>query len=1357
MSNYDRYRSSDHADDFDVDELHSRPRGIPGKVSSTSRLAARGVSADDIASALASVMHGQVQRASSGAAIDDNAAESMAHASNSSGTGLPAHVRQKFEFALGLGLENVRVHNGAESHQAAKSLGAHAYAIGQDIHMAEGQYAPDTSDGEHLLAHEVVHTVQQRGAAPTSQTKLEVSSPGDGLETEADQLADRMVAGDRTSAASPMTISNVQRQVVHRTPDEDAEVSPAADRRAARAEVRRRRTLDGMDTQQLISLADQIDGEVMNPTGIGPRTRAAKAQTCLRIYEILNERNREAPTAADGTADLDELPTNGDSPLAGELADTPPFGNIDMWAAIASSAPRDPQPLRRPRPTPEQEGEPDAPTPETTTPTVQQPDSLGDDLAADAVPDTTTPRPGPGAAVGAAPTFLLGQIITGVVGHMAGGIMGLVGLARNFGRASSLSQEQQHHGHTSFGVRYGAVALGFQQSPIPDAINYAQLLEVVRTSFAREYNSQMTYISPPVSRGMARGWIHSGVRRVASTASAAFAHGDQQIRQQAAAARANGQQVDVEAARQQMRRQAILQLIARVRAEFPPAGTSRPGQRKETTGRPAQRKANGRASEAAQPESLGAGTSMPDATRARMEAAFNTDFSSVGVQESAAATAIGARAYTQGEQVVFAPGQFDPNSRSGLELLGHELTHVVQQRAGRVASPQAHGGFVNADASLEAEADDLGSRAAGGEQVLVPGSARGGGSATIQRKVIQRVLDPEAAAQSRVQIRTNILSATPAELAAIVRVLENRGAPAVPGPDGEITLTFDSGAYHMDAAHIGPLLAQARGRMSEGDQGPPQEARTPDRPAQSTVATPHMLAAALQRITRIRTLDQLSQQVQAIGFDSPADSIHPLRIAGRQYHVPGSELQGLQTAIEARLAELDGCQQPAALAPSGDDAVCEPTLTDGPPARESAASAPARSAEPESGAPAGFGVIRDFPFPPLNVPSQWGTLELRGMYQVTMPIVEAADAAPNRPDGPTVSLRGGGDQPGRPRQGVVVEGLAAQIGQFLGTDFGGCADEITLDRDSGGVRFRFGVAMPTIHFGGVDLKIRLNLIETERGTMTFRGPSASASLRTVWMPTGPAQWRARVDATYRPNWARIAQELGIDAEEVITTAELGGGAASDAAAGALEGAAPEAASALESAAPEAAGALETVAPEAATGTVEALAPEAAAAAAETAEGVAALEALGSLSLAEIVIPAAIVGLAAYGIYATLTNPHPYDDMARTYGHRAHSLTNAYVQTLRGEPLGDHVFGAAADGGRRLAQQKIAELQGRGISLGDIRANARESDGLYDQVWARAMPHFLNQMREQFAAENVSDRYARGERIVRAYHRSRTGD
>jgi len=78
------------------------------------------------------------------------------------------------------------------------------------------------------------------------------------------------------------------------------------------------------------------------------------------------------------------------------------------------------------------------------------------------------------------------------------------------------------------------------------------------------------------------------------------------------------------------------------------------------------------------------GSALPGPIRHHMETAFGADFSDVRVHEGHQATMLGAQAYTSGNNIHFAPGQYNPNSTGGRELLGHELTHVVQQKQGRV-------------------------------------------------------------------------------------------------------------------------------------------------------------------------------------------------------------------------------------------------------------------------------------------------------------------------------------------------------------------------------------------------------------------------------------------------------------------------------------------------------------------------------------------------------------------------------------------------------------------------------------------------------------------------------------------------
>lgn len=83
------------------------------------------------------------------------------------------------------------------------------------------------------------------------------------------------------------------------------------------------------------------------------------------------------------------------------------------------------------------------------------------------------------------------------------------------------------------------------------------------------------------------------------------------------------------------------------------------------------------------------GNPLPDDVQAKMEKSFGTDFSSVRVHTNSGKPAdVGALAYTQGNDIHFAPGQYSPDTSHGQALLGHELTHVVQQKAGaNVDSP----------------------------------------------------------------------------------------------------------------------------------------------------------------------------------------------------------------------------------------------------------------------------------------------------------------------------------------------------------------------------------------------------------------------------------------------------------------------------------------------------------------------------------------------------------------------------------------------------------------------------------------------------------------------------------------------
>ncbi len=80
---------------------------------------------------------------------------------------------------------------------------------------------------------------------------------------------------------------------------------------------------------------------------------------------------------------------------------------------------------------------------------------------------------------------------------------------------------------------------------------------------------------------------------------------------------------------------------------------------------------------------LGGGQSLSQQTRAFFEPRFGRSFNDVRVHAGGTAqqmaTSLNARAFTTGNDIVFAPGQYRPGTTSGRQLLAHELTHVIQQ------------------------------------------------------------------------------------------------------------------------------------------------------------------------------------------------------------------------------------------------------------------------------------------------------------------------------------------------------------------------------------------------------------------------------------------------------------------------------------------------------------------------------------------------------------------------------------------------------------------------------------------------------------------------------------------------------
>jgi hypothetical protein len=114
------------------------------------------------------------------------------------GQQLNEETRAFMEPRFGHDFSQVRIHTDEKDSQSAQAVNALAYTVGSDIVFDKGQYAPETSDGKYLLAHELTHVVQQSAGLLTGapiNDGLSISDPSDSMELAASEAASQVMAG----------------------------------------------------------------------------------------------------------------------------------------------------------------------------------------------------------------------------------------------------------------------------------------------------------------------------------------------------------------------------------------------------------------------------------------------------------------------------------------------------------------------------------------------------------------------------------------------------------------------------------------------------------------------------------------------------------------------------------------------------------------------------------------------------------------------------------------------------------------------------------------------------------------------------------------------------------------------------------------------------------------------------------------------------------------------------------------------------------------------------------------------------------------------------------------------------------
>lgn len=114
---------------------------------------------------------------------------------SSQGQALDTSTRAFMEPRFGHDFSKVRVHTDAHAAESAHAVNAYAYTVGHDVVFGTGQYAPGTSEGRKVLAHELTHVLQQGGMTTNRAAKLELGETQSTAEDEAKRASESMHHG----------------------------------------------------------------------------------------------------------------------------------------------------------------------------------------------------------------------------------------------------------------------------------------------------------------------------------------------------------------------------------------------------------------------------------------------------------------------------------------------------------------------------------------------------------------------------------------------------------------------------------------------------------------------------------------------------------------------------------------------------------------------------------------------------------------------------------------------------------------------------------------------------------------------------------------------------------------------------------------------------------------------------------------------------------------------------------------------------------------------------------------------------------------------------------------------------------
>ncbi|MGI8483902.1 MAG: eCIS core domain-containing protein [Thermomicrobiales bacterium] len=143
-----------------------------------------------------------------GGAVAPDLTDHIQRSKRAGGAPLEPVIERKMEASFGHNFADVRIHADGETDVLNRSLSANAFTLGSDIFLSQEAASAGPYGGDRLLAHELTHVVQQRGAEQGGS--LTVSGVNDPEEHDATTVAAQVVAGyGEIEPAHPMSAARV--------------------------------------------------------------------------------------------------------------------------------------------------------------------------------------------------------------------------------------------------------------------------------------------------------------------------------------------------------------------------------------------------------------------------------------------------------------------------------------------------------------------------------------------------------------------------------------------------------------------------------------------------------------------------------------------------------------------------------------------------------------------------------------------------------------------------------------------------------------------------------------------------------------------------------------------------------------------------------------------------------------------------------------------------------------------------------------------------------------------------------------------------------------------------------------------